>query len=32
MEDLGFSAGETRELFDKAQKARLLQADAAGNV
>ncbi|MDR2742325.1 MAG: GntR family transcriptional regulator [Treponema sp.] len=29
MESLGFSAGETRELFDRAQKARHCQADTA---
>jgi DNA-binding transcriptional regulator YhcF (GntR family) len=29
MESLGFSAGETRELFDRAQKARLCRTDGA---
>jgi DNA-binding transcriptional regulator YhcF (GntR family) len=29
MESLGFSAGETRELFDQAQKARLCRTDRA---
>jgi DNA-binding transcriptional regulator YhcF (GntR family) len=29
MESLGFSAGETRELFDRAQKARLCRTDRA---
>jgi DNA-binding transcriptional regulator YhcF (GntR family) len=32
MESLGFNPGETRELFHRAQEARLGRSDTAGNV